>query len=273
MTTWYIFCQGKLLLQKVSSCSASTGENTYTIPSGEQPPIDKDEAARLFCAGHNAVGFYVSQPDLPSLSKSLCQSRASDEQSVAFTFIPLRETFSLLPAEKYQIATKLAELTYWDEQTQYCSHCGTVLEPLTEISKQCPNCHQEFWPQLSIAVIVLIRRGNEALLVRAKNFRKYFFGLVAGFVETGETLEEAVQREVKEETGLTISNIQYHYSQPWPFPSGLMVGFFADYQEGDLRIDQSELIEGGWFTRQDLPTLPDEMSIARRLIEEWKSTR
>lgn len=140
----------------------------------------------------------------------------------------------------------------------------------TEISKCCTACGNEVWPLLSTAVIVLIEKDDEALLVRANNFKRNFYGLVAGFVETGETLEEAVVREVKEETGIEIENIRYFASQPWPFPCGLMVGFFAKYKNGEIKLQHEELADGGWFSRNNLPTLPDEMSIARRLIEEWR---
>lgn len=116
---------------------------------------------------------------------------------------------------------------------------------------------KEVWPQLATAVIVLVRRGDEVLLVHARNFRGDFFGLVAGFVETGETLEEAVHREVLEETGITIDNLQYFGSQPWPYPCGLMVGFRADYVSGDIHLQRSELSKGAWFHRDNLPQIPE----------------
>lgn len=247
---WYIFNNGKLLLHEVS-------EGHYAVPHGETAPVLQPSDARCFLLNNQSCGFYLTEID-------------DSVVSPLFKWFPLRETFSFLPQEDFQTAAKLSELTYFDHNTRYCSYCGEKLTDFTEISKRCPQCGQEYWPQLSLAIIVLIRKGDEALLVRAKNFRRHFFGLVAGFVETGETLEEAVAREVREETGLQIENIQYHYSQPWPFPSGMMVGFFADFKAGELRIDASELIEGGWFQRDQLPTLPDEMSIARRLIEEWR---
>ena len=142
----------------------------------------------------------------------------------------------------------------------------------TEISKRCTNCGKEVWPQLATAVICLISRGEDVLLVHARNFKRDFYGLVAGFVETGETLEEAVVREVREETGLEISDIRYFGSQPWPYPCGLMVGFMARYAGGEIRLQRSELSRGGWYRYDDLPPIPEKLSIARRLIDTWLSS-
>ena len=139
----------------------------------------------------------------------------------------------------------------------------------TDISKRCEHCGKEVWPQLATAVIVLIRREDKVLLVHARNFRGDHYGLVAGFVETGETLEEAVQREVMEETGIKITNIRYFGSQPWPYPCGLMVGFTADYVAGSIHLQAEELSAGAWFTKDELPHIPEKMSIARHLIDSW----
>jgi NAD+ diphosphatase len=114
---------------------------------------------------------------------------------------------------------------------------------------------------------VLISKGEEMLLVHARNFRTNFYGLVAGFVETGESLEDAVRREVKEETGLTISDLKYFSSQPWPYPCGIMIGFTARYAGGEIQLQAEELSAGGWFSRDKLPTLPQKLSIARKLID------
>ena len=135
--------------------------------------------------------------------------------------------------------------------------------------KRCPNCGKEIWPQVSPAVIVLVHRGDEILLVRANSFKDNHYGLVAGFVETGETLEEAVHREVFEETGIRINNLRYFASQPWPYPSGVMVGYNADYVEGEIHLQWSELCKGSWFTKDNLPNLPEKLSIARMLIDHW----
>ena len=107
------------------------------------------------------------------------------------------------------------------------------------------------------------------LLVQSKSFKSDYYGLVAGFVETGESLEEAVYREVREETGLEIRNLRYFGSQPWPYPRGLMVGFTADYLSGELHLQSTELNKGGWFNRQSLPAIPEKLSMARMLIDDW----
>jgi NAD+ diphosphatase len=186
------------------------------------------------------------------------------------TFCPLRQSYYKLPLELYLKAGKCAELLYWDRNTRFCGVCGGPMRFHTDISKRCTECGKEVWPQLATAIIVLIRRGaDEVLLAHARNFRTNFYGLIAGFVETGETLEEAVCREVMEETGLQIKNIRYFGSQPWPYPSGLMVGFTADYAGGRIHVQREELTKCAWFRRDHLPTLPEKLSIARKLIDAW----
>lgn len=112
-------------------------------------------------------------------------------------------------------------------------------------------------------------QNDQVLLVHANNFKGNYYGLVAGFVETGETLEQAVVREVTEETSLKIKNLKYFGSQPWPYPCGLMIGFYAEYESGEIKLQRSELGAGGWFTMDNLPLIPEKLSIARKLIDNW----
>ncbi len=188
--------------------------------------------------------------------------------------VGLRKTYTILNEEDYQLAGKGAELLYWDQATRYCGCCGSPTRWMTDISKRCPECGKEWWPSVSTAIIVRITRetlaGPSILLVHAKNFRRPFHGLVAGFLETGESLEQCVEREVREETGLQIKNLRYFASQPWPYPFGLMVGFTAEYDGGDIHLQKEELTQGGWFTRDNLPPIPDKASIARQLIDDWQ---
>ena len=127
----------------------------------------------------------------------------------------------------------------------------------------------EIYPVISTAILVLVRKEDSLLLVHARNFKGTFNSLVAGFLETGETLEECVAREVKEETGLDVKNIRYFGSQPWPYPSGLMVGFIADYAGGDIHLQDDELSSGNFYTRDHLPELPRKLSLARKMIDWW----
>jgi len=120
-------------------------------------------------------------------------------------------------------------------------------------------------------VIVRIERGDEILLARSPHFAPGVYSTIAGFVEPGESLEETVIREVREEVGVEVANVRYFGSQPWPFPNSLMIGFVADYASGDLRLQEGEIEDAGWFTSDTLPGLPSRYSIARRLIDEFIS--
>ncbi len=186
-----------------------------------------------------------------------------------YVWMDLRESYYHLSRSVYHQAGKASELLYFDCQHQYCGLCGAPMEWSSAISKRCTQCHEELWPKLNIAIIVLVHRGEEALLVKANNFRRDYYGLVAGFVETGESLEECVAREVFEETGLRIANIRYFGSQPWPYPMGLMVGFHADYVDGDIALCDGELRDAAFFTRDTIPAIPGKMSMARMLIDDW----
>ena len=143
------------------------------------------------------------------------------------SFIPtdLRASYDILPLEEYQCAGKASQILTWDKQSRFCPACGTPTEQTGPITKRCPHCGLEIYPRISPAVIVLIKKGDSILLVHARNFRGTFKGLVAGFLEPGETLEECVLREVREETGIRIKNLTYFGSQPWPYPSGIKEGY------------------------------------------------
>lgn len=252
MKLWFIFCKGDLMLEH-------RPDGTYGIPLSEEAPVEVKPWTTIhtitpFADGTAVRTFAVDSPIVGHPRYEMCGLRAS---------------YAKLSSDLYQKAGKCQEILYWDQNTKYCGVCGAPMKLHTEISKRCTECGKEVWPQLATALIVLIHRGEEVLLVHARNFRGDYYGLVAGFVETGESLEEAVVREVREETSLEISNLRYFGSQPWPYPCGLMVGFHADYASGDIHLQRSELSAGGWFRKDNLPHIPEKLSIARRLIDSW----
>ena len=254
MKHWYIFCKTELLIEQ-------TPEGNYRVPEGEEPPIHLEpweSIRRIYPDDEDGASVHAvlvnTPPRLPSEKFEMCG---------------LRKSYYKLSQQQYLKAGKCQEILYWDFNTKFCGVCGAPMKMHTAISKRCTQCGKEVWPQLATAVIVLVHREDKVLLVHARNFKSDFYGLVAGFVETGETLEEAVEREVMEETGISITNIRYFGSQPWPYPCGLMVGFHADYVQGDIHLQQSELSRGGWFDREHLPQIPEKLSIARMLIDDW----
>jgi NAD+ diphosphatase len=141
-------------------------------------------------------------------------------------------------------------------------------------AKRCPRCGLDAFPRVAPAVICLVERADgAALLARSPQFVAGMFSCLAGFVEPGETLEEAVAREVREEVGIEVTAIRYFGSQSWPFPHSLMVGFTAQWLSGDIEVDGIEITEAGWFEVDDLPDVPSSISIARRLIDDWRARR
>lgn len=181
-----------------------------------------------------------------------------------------RPLLSLFDASRLQALSCAKELLFWRGRTRFCGCCGTPLvDAETERARRCPRCSAMFFPSQSAAIIVAITRGDEILLAHNRNFRANFFSVLAGFVDPGENLEQAVHREVLEEVGIEIEDLRYRASQPWPFPNSLMLGFRARYKAGELRVDGKELHEAGWFSRKALPEIPKPGSVAHTLIDEW----
>lgn len=182
---------------------------------------------------------------------------------------PLRQALAMMDADGYARIARGAALLNWDREERYCRRDAHPLLRNSEISKVCGKCGCEYFPSLVPAIVVLVTRGEEALLVRAKSFTNPVYALVAGFVENGETLEECVRREVREETSLEIDDIRYIGSQSWPFPHQLMTGFTARYVSGEIKFVDHELADGAFFRRDALPPLPSPPSLSRHIIDLW----
>ncbi len=183
-------------------------------------------------------------------------------------FKDIRELFLLFNRGQLIAAGCAVQLIRWNRIHRYCGQCGHLLEDKKdERAKKCPQCNLITYPRLSPAIIVAVTKNNQLLLARSGRFPIAFYSVLAGFVESGETLEMCVAREVYEEVGITIKNIRYFDSQPWPFPDSLMIGFTAEFAGGEIRIDQSEIMDAGWYSVEDFPTIPPSVSIARQLID------
>lgn len=184
----------------------------------------------------------------------------------------LRALYDRVSEVHYAVAGRAIQIVAWERDHQFCGRCGAPTERVHgERARRCPRCGLVSYPRISPAIIVLIQRGERILLARGHGFAPGRFGIVAGFVEPGESLEDAVRREVREEVSLELDDLEYFGSQPWPFPHGIMIGFRAGYGAGEISIDETELAEAGWYAIDDLPTIPTKLSIARRLIDAWAS--
>jgi NAD+ diphosphatase len=182
----------------------------------------------------------------------------------------VRELSSLLSREDLAAAMFAVRIIDFIRTTRFCGQCGKeTLPSLQERARVCPTCGLIIYPRTSPAIIVLVQREGRILLAASPRFPPGLHSILAGFVEPCETLEDAVHREVREETGIEVTNIRYLGSEPWPFPNSLMIGFVADYAGGEMVIDNNEIISAGWFDRTSLPDLPSKISISRSIIDWW----
>lgn len=187
-----------------------------------------------------------------------------------FAFSPVRELSGKVSDSDMAIASYAVRILDFDRSTSFCGSCGSETRPLpTERARACSSCGRIFYPRISPAIIVLVKKGEEVLLARSSRFPAGVFSVIAGFNEPGENLEQTVHREVREEVGLTVQNLRYFGSEPWPFPDSLMIGFVAEHAGGEIRVDHQEIESAGWYTRATLPPFPSKTSISRALIDAW----
>jgi NAD+ diphosphatase len=176
---------------------------------------------------------------------------------------------------EWLIAGRAVQIVEWARTSRFCGRCGTATHAVPgERATKCPLCGLLAFPRIAPAMITLVTRGEagpdqQVLLARGVQFSMPMYSCLAGFVEPGETLEGTVIREVFEEVGLTVGNVRYQASQPWPFPHSLMIGFRAEYVGGEIACDPKEILDAGWYGRDRLPMIPPGISIARKLIDAW----
>jgi NAD+ diphosphatase len=197
-------------------------------------------------------------------------SERSDEFPTGWELAGLRSIYGAVDDQLFALAGRAVQLLDWRRTHRYCGRCGSPTELVDgDRSTRCPVCGLHNYPRLSPAVIMTVERDDSILLAHGVNFQDGVYSCVAGFVEPGESLEEAVAREVLEETGIAVTDVRYFGSQPWPFPNSLMIGFNARYAGGEIVLEDAEIGDAKWFTSDDMPQLPGKISIARRLIDDW----
>ena len=196
------------------------------------------------------------------------------QEIVGYQWLNLRSRLGLISDIQFQLAGRALQIFRWYVDHQYCGRCGkpTVLHQ-NDILKTCTSCMLDFYPRLSPCIIVLVVRGDYCLLAWHTKSRAEIYSCLAGFIEIGESPEETVAREVMEEVSISVSNIRYIASQPWPFPGQLMLGYFADYESGDIIEDQNEILAAAWHHYNHLPNVPSQATISGRLINTFVQQR
>ncbi|WP_333783115.1 NAD(+) diphosphatase [Lutispora saccharofermentans] len=245
---WFLFHKDKILLKKT--------DEAYKIPDS------------MDVSAEDLVGksFYIGSIDNnPCYASRLLEEKTILRGMEAFN---LRQAYAEIGDVFFQIAGRALQIVNWDENHRFCGKCGEKTEDkIDEHAKICPHCGLFFYPRLSPAIIVAIVKDNKILLAKNKNSITGFYSVLAGFVEAGESLEECVRREVREEVGIEIKNVEYFGSQPWPFPNSLMIGFTAEYDKGEIVLQENEIQHADWFEAGDMPQIPGSISISRKLID------
>jgi NAD+ diphosphatase len=247
---------------------AANGEPLIFAFAGNELVLAVDALPSLGALGANSV------PDgaicFGEWSRRTCYALAlKDPQAPpGLRSVGLRAVYGELGPAAFAIASRAAQLLTWDREHRFCGKCGTPTERAAgEPARICPACKLHAYPRISPAMMVLVHRGREVLLARNRNNTSGMFSALAGFVEAGESLEETIVREVREEVGVEVGDIRYFGSQSWPFPHSLMLAFTADYLAGEIRVDENEIAEAYWYGPNDpLPAYAREISIAGALI-------
>jgi NAD+ diphosphatase len=247
---WFLFC-GDLLL-------VATAAEKTVIVNGPPESLGLRPSFVRFFGVYAASDCYVAEIE------------AGGELPAEMAAVSLRTLFGLVDDDLCTLAGRALQILHWHHEHLFCGRCGTAtICRDSELAKTCPACHLVSYPRLSPAVIMSVIDHDRILLARSPRYPQGMFSTLAGFVEPGETLEEAVCREVREETNILVAQVQYVASQPWPFPHSLMIGFTAAYAGGELRVDGKEIAEAAWFTAASLPLLPSKISISRLLIDRF----
>jgi len=251
---WFLFHEDKLLVR--------SGGGTTEIPYVADPAeLALLPARRQYLGMLDGRPCFTAEPGGPVL---LGES----------SYRTLRSLLGAVTEEMFALAGRAFQIMDWERTSRFCGKCGMPTEPVQgERATACAACGIQYYPRIYPAVIVAVVRDGRILLAHGRRFPSVFFSVLAGFLEAGETFEECIRRELREEVGIEVKNIRYFGSQPWPFPNTLMVGFTAEYAGGDLVIEEKELVQAAWFEPEEVLRLqiPRGGTISRRLIDWFLS--
>lgn len=235
-----------------------------TVRLSDGSPLQEEDYKQLLASCE--VTQTVIEPTYDFTAIRLNDSTSLPDGNIKVT---IRELFAQESSAEVLRLSRAKALLEWRLYTRFCSRCGSPLVDDEHLmARNCPNCKQQVFPRIDPCIIMRIEKEGKILLARHTYRNQNIFACIAGFVEAGETLEHAVAREVFEETGLKVRNVQYFGSQSWPFPSQLMLGFTAEYESGEIKLQEEELAEAGWFDPNHCPASPQPGSIAYRLIHK-----
>lgn len=248
---WFIFKGEDLLVQ-------STGDEHLALCTTSPEELHCSPIFSQYLGRYGSTDCFVAEIPETASPPSFLQSRT------------LRSLFGRIDDDLFTLAGRAVQVVHYHREHQFCGKCGTEMANREfELAKICPSCSFISFPRLSPAVIMSVIRGRDILLARAPRFPAGVYSTLAGFVEPGETLEEAVAREIREEVEINVKNIRYVASQPWPFPHSIMIGFTAEYESGEITVDNNEIEDAGWYGADNLPQLPSKITIARLLIDNF----
>ncbi|MGE5362654.1 MAG: NAD(+) diphosphatase [Bacteroidota bacterium] len=251
---WFIFSGDKLLVDESGPAPL--------IPRFSDPASAGINILRSQYLGMlDGIGCFTAETEMKAL------------ESEGLSFFNLRALLPLFEGEWFCLAGRAFQIMDWDRTHQYCGRCGSaVTQKDGERAKECPKCGLVTYPRICPATITAVVRDGKLLLARHSRTRGNLYTVLAGFVEAGETLEECVHREIREETGIEVKNIRYFGSESWPFPNSMMIAFTAEYDSGEIKVDETEILEARWFSPDALPEVPGRWSISRKLIDWYVDT-
>ena len=244
---YFLFCKDELLVKSEDNCAViPCRKDLQNLQLNKIQYLGSIDGKNCFCGELN------SDTTIPN----------------TMYFKKLRELSHRLCEEMFWIAGRAIQIVNWNNDHKYCGRCGTLTKVLEgERAKKCSKCGLINYPRISPAIIVAVVKEGKLLLAHNNQSPKELYSVVAGFVEPGETFEDCVLREVREETGIAVKNIKYFGNQPWPFPNSLMIGFTAEYDSGEIQVDGKEIGHADWYSSSEMPLTPDSISIAKKLID------